>query len=239
MKILVIEDDPVLNRLLSLHLDAAGYGVASAPGGAQGLRLAEETAFDLVLLDVMMPEVDGWEVCRQLRARSDVPIILLTAKTLQQDVIQGLLLGADDYIKKPFHMQELDLRIEAVLRRAAASRQPRGLLYDDGILAIDGEGGVVTGRGQVIHLSPTEFRLLACLATYHGRVVPHEMLLTQAWGSEYSGDTSVLSVYIRYLRRKLERIPDSPRYIHTEWGMGYRFAAEPAPGAEAEATAKA
>ncbi len=230
MKILVIEDDPSLNRLLCLHLDVAGYSVSSAAGGAEGLRLASESEFDLVLLDVMMPDVDGWQVCERLRQVSDVPIIMLTAKVQQADIIRGLQLGADDYIRKPFNIRELDLRIESVLRRSVREHPQDGALYDDGILCIDAAAGVVTARGEVVRLSPTEFRLLSCLAAHHGQVVPHEVLLTTAWGSEYSGDTAVLSVYIRYLRQKLGQIPNSPHYIHTEWGVGYRFAAQPAAG---------
>ncbi len=163
-----------------------------------------------------------------------MPIILLTAKAMQQDVIRGLLLGADDYVRKPFNMQELDLRIEAVLRRSAPNRAVEdGPLYDDGLLRIDAAAGLVTLHDEPVHLTPTEFRLLACLAANPGRATAHETLLTQAWGPEYSGDTSVLSVYIRYLRQKLERTSDGPRYIHTVWGVGYRFAAEVA-GPEAE-----
>jgi DNA-binding response OmpR family regulator len=234
MRVLVIEDDVALNRLLSLHLHALGYDVISALGGADGLKQASEHAVGLVLLDVMMPEVDGWEVCRRLREVSTVPIIMLTAKTQQQDIIRGLQLGADDYIKKPFNLQELDLRIQAVLRRAADGRSCEGLVYDDGILSIDVTAGLVIGRGEVLHLSPTEFRLLSCLVAHEGRVLSHEFLLTQAWGAEYSGDTKVLSVYVRYLRQKLAQIPDSPTYIHTVWGTGYRFDPEPAaPGAPA------
>jgi two-component system KDP operon response regulator KdpE len=228
MKVLVIEDDVALNRLLSLHLHALGYEVTSAQGGAEGLRLAGESAVDLVLLDVMMPDIDGWEVCQRLRAASDVPIILLTAKTLQQDIIRGLMLGADDYIKKPFNLHELDLRIEAVLRRSAGSHTGDDLIYDDGVLSIDVAAGEVLGRGQVIHLTPTEFRLLACLAAHHGQVMAHDTLMTEAWGPQYAGDTKMLSVYVRYLRQKLAQIPDSPSYIHTEWGVGYRFGARPA-----------
>jgi two-component system, OmpR family, alkaline phosphatase synthesis response regulator PhoP len=236
MKILVIEDDPALNRLLSLHLYAHGYEVVSALGGAEGLRLAGECAIDLVLLDVMMPEIDGWEVCQRLRETSNVPIIMLTAKIQQQDIIHGLILGADDYIKKPFNLHELDLRIEAVLRRCAGANSNDGPLYDDGILCIDTEMGVVRGRGDVIHLSPTEFRLLACLAARSGQIMPHEALVTEVWGPQYADDTKMLSVYIRYLRQKLGQIPNSPPYIHTVWGVGYRFAAPPAAtGMEGEA----
>jgi DNA-binding response OmpR family regulator len=226
MRILVIDDEPALNRMLSLHLEAAGYDICSALNGAEGLRLASENQIDLVLLDVMMPGIDGWEVCQRLRAQSDVPIIMLTAKTQQADVISGLQLGADDYIKKPFNLRELDLRIEAVLRRSFATHPEDGMLFDDGILCIDSRAGVATARGEVVHLSPTEFRLLSCLAEHQGRVVPHEVLLNQAWGAEYSGDTAVLTVYVRYLRQKLAQILHSPRYIHTVWGVGYRLAPE-------------
>ncbi len=223
MLLLIIEDDITLSRLLASHLQSLGYTALTAASGPEGLRLAQEAKPDLVILDVMMPTMDGWEVCRRLRAASDVPILMLTAKGAQEDVIQGLELGADDYIKKPFDLRELELRIEAILRRGGSARGDETGVYDDGVLRIDLERRFVTRQGQPVHLTPTEFRLLAYLLRRRGRVVPHVELLTEVWGPEYAEDTANLSVYVRYLREKLEEVPGEPRYICTEWGVGYRF----------------
>ena len=223
MKLLIIEDDITLSRLLGGHLQSLGHEVTTATGGAEGLRLAGEAAPDLVILDVMMPGMDGWEVCRHLRATSTVPILMLTAKGTQEDVIQGLELGADDYLKKPFDLRELELRIKAILRRSEEAPRDQANVYDDGSLRVDLERRLVLRQGQRVHLTPTEFRLLSYLLRHQGRVVPHEELLTEVWGPEYIQETANLSVYVRYLREKLESVPGDPRYIFTEWGVGYRF----------------
>jgi len=224
LKLLIIEDDITLNRLLAGHLQSLGYEVLSASGGAEGLELAEKAKPALVILDIMMPGMDGWQVCRRLRTTSTVPILMLTAKGAQEDVLQGLELGADDYLKKPFDLRELELRIEAILRRSGAgAMRDQKNVFDDGILRIDLERRQVVRRGQAVHLTPTEFRLLSYLMRQRGRVVPHQELLTEVWGPEYVQDTANLSVYVRYLREKLEIVPGEPRYICTEWGVGYRF----------------
>ena len=224
MKILIIEDDATLNRLLVLHLTHKGYETVSALGGVEGLLLATRVQPDLVLLDVMMPVMDGWEVLERLRRESDVPVVLLTAKAMTPDVIHGLKLGADDYIRKPFNLEELDLRIEAVLRRASQGVTGRlKSCYEDDILLVDADRHLVLRRGREVHMSRTEFRLLCYLIENQRRVVSHEQALTHVWGPEYAADDSVLAVYIRYLRQKLEDNPSQPRYIHTEWGVGYRF----------------
>lgn len=220
-RILVIEDDPTMRRLLTAHLRSNGHESLDADGGEAGLQVAAREGPDLVLLDVMMPQMDGWEVCRRLRAVSDVPIILLTAKTMQHDVIRGLSLGADDYIRKPFNLHELTLRVEAVLRRQR-SDDAGPMVYDDGTLRVDHQRRLVALAGQPVHTTPTEFRLLSYLVQHAGRTVPHRELLTAVWGAEYADDTSILPVYIRYLRQKLET-DRGPRYINTEWGAGYSF----------------
>ena len=223
MKILIIEDDVTLNRLLVLHLTHKGYEVVSALGGMEGLLAATRERPDLVLLDVMMPVMDGWEVLQRLRQESDVPVVLLTAKVMTHDVIHGLQLGADDYIRKPFNLQELDLRLEAVLRRAK-SGDAGGckLCYDDGRLYVDADQRLVLRGGEEIHLSPTEFRLLCYLIEHRPRVMAHEQILTHVWGPEYAADVGVLSVYIRYLRQKLEDTPSQPRNSTRSggWGIG-------------------
>jgi DNA-binding response OmpR family regulator len=238
LRLLIIEDDTTLNRLLAGHLRSLGYEVHAALGGLEGIRMASQAKPDLVVLDIMMPGMDGWEVCRRLRGSSDIPILMLTAKGAQEDVIQGLELGADDYLKKPFDLRELELRIEAILRRrgGAEGDVKGGALYDDGTLRVDLDRRVVTRQGQSVHLTPTEFRLLSYMMRQGGRVVPHEELLTEVWGPEYSQDTANLSVYVRYLREKLESIPGEPRYICTEWGVGYRFARQPASAAAGAAS---
>lgn len=224
MKLLIIEDDQVLNRLLTEHLRNVGHDVLSANGGLEGLELIRNYSPDLVLLDIMMPGMDGWQTCRRLREVSDVPVLILTAKGAEDDVIKGFQLGADDYIKKPFNLQELELRVEAVLRRSANRRLDDASDYDDGVLHIDLGRRMVVRRGDPVHLTPTEFRLLSYLLRHRDRVVPHSELLSEVWGPRYVDDTASLSVYVRYLREKLEDNPATPRYICTEWGVGYRFA---------------
>jgi DNA-binding response OmpR family regulator len=231
MKLLLIEDDAILARTVTTGLLRRGYEVRTTADGPAGLALAATWAPDLVILDVMMPGMDGWEVCRRLRERDDTPVIMLTAKGTQADVIQGLTLGADDYIKKPFDIEELALRAEAVLRRARARETnvdaDAGAIFDDGRLRIDLERRVVQRDGRPVHLTPTEFRLLACLMRQHGRFVTHGELLREVWGPGYADETANLAVYIRYLREKLEETPASPQYICTEWGIGYRFTEPP------------
>lgn len=222
-KLLVIEDDPTLNQLLTRNLERKGFEVLSATHGKQGLRLAYQNHPDLVILDVMMPEIDGWQVCERLREVSDVPIVLLTAKISQDDVMRGLQLGADDYVKKPFNLSELELRIKAILRRTSMEHRDYDPLYEDSTLRIHLERRQILRHGTAVHLTPTEFRLLSYLVRNRGHVVPREELLTEVWGPEYIDDTSCLSLYIRYLRAKLEEVPSNPQYIRTEWGVGYRF----------------
>ena len=225
IKLLIIEDDGTLARGLAANLELLNYEVRMAPNGLAGLQLVAEWEPDLVLLDVMMPGMDGWEVCRRLRKIKDTPIIMLTARGMRQDVIQGLTSGADDYVRKPFDMQELELRIKALLRRSQPQADDNVDLFDDGRLLIDLGRRTVLSRGQPVHLTPTEFRLLAHLVRRLGRVVAHEDLVRAVWGPNYADETTNLGVYIRYLREKLEATPSSPQYIRTEWGIGYRFTA--------------
>jgi two-component system, OmpR family, KDP operon response regulator KdpE len=230
-KLLSIEDDATLARGLAANLELLNYDVRIAANGLAGLQLVSEWEPNLVLLDVMMPGMDGWEVCRRLRKITDTPIIMLTARGMRQDVIQGLSTGADDYVRKPFDMQELELRIKAVLRRSQPQADDNVELFDDGQLQIDLERRLVKCGGQPVHLTPTEFRLLAHLVHRLGHVVPHEELVRAVWGPNYADETANLGVYIRYLREKLEVTPSSPQYICTEWGIGYRFTAAPKPDA--------
>jgi two-component system KDP operon response regulator KdpE len=224
-KILVIDDDVELNKMLHLTLQRKGFDVKSVTSGPDAMRAAYEYHPDIIILDIMMPDMDGWQVCERLREISDVPIIMLTAKVEEDSVVQGFLLGADDYVKKPFSVKELELRIRAVLKRAQMKKRLASpMLYEDQQLRIDLEQRKVFRDGRMIHLTPTEFKLLSYLVRHKGEVVVHEELLKEVWGPAYTDATSSLSLYIRYLREKLERDPGDPRYIRTEWGVGYWFA---------------
>jgi DNA-binding response OmpR family regulator len=226
-KILVIDDDVGLLNLMRIGLEREGFNVVTARGGKEGLRRAYETHPDLILLDVMMPGMDGWMTCQRLRYVCDTPIIMLTAKASRTDVVKGLSLGADDYLTKPCNLEELKARIQTVLRRSGASTTDQWrAAYDDGHLRIDLTDGTVTRRGEAIPLSPTESRLLMYLVCQRGRIVPKKELLLSVWGPEYEDEDGYLSVYIRYLRRKIEDDPSDPRYIQTRWRVGYYFAGD-------------
>jgi two-component system KDP operon response regulator KdpE len=224
--ILVIDDDKDLTLMLKAQLERSDYQVVVASSGQEGLQKAYQTRPDLIILDVMMPGMDGWEVCRRLRELSNVPIIMLTARSLKGDVVRGLEIGADDYLTKPFSAAELDARIQAVLRRSAAqngSPSSRTSFYTNGHLTIDFDRRIVTVRGERVEFTPTEFKLLTTLVRNEGRVLPHRYLLTEVWGPEYADEVDYVKLYIRYLRLKIEDDPSDPVYIQTEWGIGYRF----------------
>ena len=224
-KILVIDDDSGLLTLLRLGLEREDFTVITANGGKEGLKRAYETRPDAIILDIAMPEMDGWLTCQRLRQICDTPIIMLTARTTQEDILKGLSMGADDYLTKPCSFDELKARIRTVLRRTrAGSRDTWRDVYDDNNLCIDLKDGTVARRGEMISLTPTESRLLLYMVSQKGRIVSHKELLTSVWGSEYAEEVGYLSVYIRYLRRKIEDDPANPRYIRTRWGMGYYFA---------------
>lgn len=225
-KVLFIDDDIQLSEMVDLVLTELGFQVELAYDGTTGLRKAYEVKPDIIVLDIMMPGMDGWQTCQRFREMTDVPIIMLTALGSQDNVIKGLNLGADDYLVKPVTAQELAARIRALLRRVSRTngngQKKQPILTQDN-LVIDLNKYEVTLDGERVDLSPTEFRLLAVLAKYKGRVLPHEFLLTEVWGAEYAGEIDYLRLYISYLRRKLERDPSNPTLIHNEWGIGYRF----------------
>jgi DNA-binding response OmpR family regulator len=224
--VLLIDDDPGLLTLLRLGLERDGFAVHTAPNGKEGIRAAYEHHPDVIILDIMMDGMDGWTTCQRLRQVCDTPIIMLTALTSGSDIVKGLSLGADDYLTKPCDFAELRARIRALLRRsggdidAAETRR----IYDDGVLHVDPWSGIVKLRGQVVDLTPTESRLLMYLARQRGRIVSRRELLVNVWGPEYAKEVGYLSVYIRYLRRKIEQDPANPRYICTRWKVGYYFA---------------
>jgi two-component system KDP operon response regulator KdpE len=228
-KILVVDDEPRIVRLVRSNLEKNGYQVLAAMDGESALSQAELHELDVIILDIMMPRMDGWEVCRRIREFSTVPIIMLTAKGEEYDKIKGLEMGADDYITKPFSLPELMARIRAVLRR---TRLPNAVKHEPvfalGGFSVNFAQRKVTARGQDVRLSPTEYKLLYELVTNAGRVVLHQDLLAKVWGREYRDETEYLRVYVRYLRQKIEDEPSSPKLILTEPGVGYRFA-QPAP----------
>ncbi|MEA4908230.1 MAG: response regulator transcription factor [Anaerolineaceae bacterium] len=222
-KLLIIDDEITLTKMIDKIFSPKGFEVISASNGPEGLRVAYNSHPDVIILDIMMPEMDGYEVCRRLRGMSDVPILLLTAKVLEEDLVRGFEAGADDYVKKPFSIKELEARVTSLLKRTT-SRASEKTVYDDGKLRIGLEDQHVYRNGKLIHLTPTEFRLLSCLVKESGAVQAHAKLLTEVWGEGYMDDTACLSLYIRYLREKLEEDPSDPKYIRTQWGTRYWFA---------------
>jgi DNA-binding response OmpR family regulator len=223
-KVLVIDDEPGLLTLVQVGLAQEGFQVLAASNGKDGLRMAYDNRPDVILLDIMMPEMDGFDVCQRLRHVCDTPILMLTAKSDRQDIIKGLTLGADDYITKPFNLDELRARIHTILRRTGPKMgNSWRSVYDDGYLRVDLTEGTVWRDGEEIHLAPTESRLLMYLVSQKGRTVPQEELLTSVWGPQCATESGYLSVYVRYLRRKIEDDPSKPRYVRTRWGVGYYF----------------
>jgi len=222
--ILVVDDDRKLVELIKLYLERDGYRVLTAYDGQEALELARERRPNLIILDLMLPKIDGLNVCEILRRESEVPIIMLTAKTTERDRITGLDLGADDYITKPFSLGELLARVRAVLRRAEGREGPEELIY--GELRIDFRRHEVSLGGKPVDLTPTEFRLLAALAREPGRAFTRLQLIHEALGYDFTGFERTIDVHIKNLRRKIEPDPRNPRYIKTIFGVGYRFAPE-------------
>ncbi len=224
-KVLIVDDDETMNELVRVNLQPRGYEMISATSGVKAIEIVREYKPDLVVLDVMMPEMDGYEVCKQLREFTDIPVLFLTAKGREQDLVRGFEVGGDDYVRKPFSLRELEARIQALLKRSVRVERDRVITqFNDGNLRIDLESGHVYRAGRMVHLTPTEFRLLSCLVHNMGMVITHEDLLRNAWGENYTDATASLSLYIRYLREKIEDDPSLPRYIITKWGIGYWFA---------------
>ncbi|PWH20593.1 MAG: DNA-binding response regulator [Ardenticatenia bacterium] len=223
-RILVVDDEPRMRRFIHMNLDLEGYQVLEASNGLEAIKRVREDLPDLVLLDVMMPEMDGFETLREIRQFSNVPVIMLTVKGDEDDKVRGLELGADDYVTKPFGPRELSSRIKAVLRRAEIpAPAEQSIVRVDDRLQIDFNLRQVIVDGQVIKLRPTEYRLLYHLVNNAGWTMPHETLLAKVWGHEYRDETHYLRLYITYLRQKIEKDPANPQYILTERGIGYRF----------------
>jgi DNA-binding response OmpR family regulator len=223
-RILVIDDEPMIVEPVSYNLKQEGFEVVTATDGEAGLKLAETGNFDLILLDLMLPGIDGLEICRTLRKQSEIPIIMLTAKEGEIDRVLGLELGADDYITKPFSMRELLARVKAVLKRTGTAEPvSQGQTINCDGLKIDLLGHEVLVNGEVVNLSSKEFELLRVLASHPGQVLTREQLLDLVWGNDYFGDTRTVDVHIRWLREKIEADPGAPQFILTVRGTGYKF----------------
>ncbi len=234
-KILVIEDDADIARLVELHLRDEGYSVTVATDGRKGFRQAVENPFDLVILDLILPGMDGLEVCRRIRGRPDyTPILMLTAKSADVDRILGLELGADDYLVKPFNVRELLARVRALFRRVEAlgakdPDAPRKAIRS-GELSIDPEKRKVSVRGKTVQLTAREYDLLLEFARHPGKVYTRAQLLDKVWGDSYQGYEHTVNSHINRLREKIEKDPARPGYVLTVWGVGYRFAEPGDPG---------
>ena len=222
-KILVIDDEETTVQLITILLERRGYEVIKAYRAEDGLRKAYRNQPDLVLLDIMMPDMDGWDVCKRLREMSDVPIIFLTARGETKDVVRGLEMGADDYIVKPYDNDELVARVKAHLRRSPKPNMSEELVFDGGDFRVNFMNREVRVRNELKHLTPKEFNLLGVLVRNAGRVVPRTELVSEAWGEEYSDAIDSLKLYIHYLRQKIEVDAQRPEYILTSRGVGYRF----------------
>ena len=225
MRILVVDDDAPSVKMISFLLREEGYDVVSADNGSAALELLEREPPDLALLDVMMPHMDGFEVCRRIRQRMDVPIIFLSAKGETADKVAGLQLGADDYLAKPFEPAELLARVKAVLRRAEtfAGEDTQSRLTVGEITLEPVSNRIIFADGRKTELTPIEFRLLYCLMRNAGRILSHDLLMNAVWGYDYEGYSNQIAVYMHRLRSKIEDDPDHPKYLTTIRGLGYKF----------------
>lgn len=222
-RVLVVDDETRMIGFIRMNLELEGYQVVEAHNGLQALDMIRTQIPDIVLLDVMMPELDGFETLRLLREFSDIPVIMLTAKGDENDIVYGLELGADDYVTKPFGPRELSSRIKAVLRRHETKSPDEAILKIDDRLSVDFNQREVIVEGKRVKLRPTEYRLLFHLIENAGWTVPHDQLLAKVWGYEYRDEAHYVRLYVNYLREKIEEDPANPRYILTERGVGYRF----------------
>jgi two-component system KDP operon response regulator KdpE len=234
--VLIVDDEPRLVDVVRITLEIDGYRVITAANGLEACERLKSDLPDLVVLDVMMPEMDGFETLQRIRAVSSVPVLMLTVRSEEADRIRGLEIGADDYLAKPFSSRELQSRVKALLRRTFTPAPPRKTrIVVDEDLTIDFGSREVWVRGAKVTLRPTEYRLLYHLVNNAGRLMTHEALLAKVWGPEYRDESHYLRLYITYLRQKLERNPQQPKYILTERGMGYRFReVEPASAEESQ-----
>ncbi|MEZ5099016.1 MAG: response regulator transcription factor [Thermoleophilia bacterium] len=224
--ILLIDDEPSVHDVVGAYLRKDGFEVVGATAGHEGMALAERIGPALVVLDLMLPDLPGEEICREIRSRSDVPILMLTARAAEDERVRGLAMGADDYLTKPFSPRELVARVHAILRRVRSVEAPlvATLSFDDGRLEIDTVGRVVRIDGRVVDLTPSEYRLLVALARYPGRAYSRFELVNRVQGFEFDGFERVIDAHVKNLRRKIEPDPREPRYVETVYGVGYRLA---------------
>ena len=223
MRILVVDDEKLLVKGVKFNLENEGYEVECAYDGAAAVEMARNGRYDLIILDVMMPEVDGKEACLRIREFSNVPIIMLTARSEDADKLMGFECGADDYVTKPFNILELKARVRALLRRAAGAQRSRGTVLTAGDLSLNTEERVAVRDGKVVDLTAKEYDLIELLMRNPRRVYSRENLMNVVWGYTYAGDYRTVDVHIRRLREKLEKNPAEPEYIMTKWGVGYYF----------------
>jgi DNA-binding response OmpR family regulator len=222
--ILVVEDEDFLRSLLQVSLEKEGYAVLTASDGAQAIRIFMDSPIDLILLDVLMPKMSGFEVCAEIRKRSDVPIVMLTALNSPDDTVQGFELGADDFISKPFTFKEVHARLQAILRRISWAReQPSFVIMTHGQVTINDEEHTVTARNEPVHLTPIEYQLLHFLMSNPNRPISKEVLFKEVWGYDFTGGTNLVEVAMRRLREKIEMNPSTPEYLITVRGSGYKF----------------
>ncbi len=223
-KVLVVDDEKLIVKGIRFSLEQDGFEVSSAYDGEEALKLAQESSFDMILLDVMLPKMDGFAVCQHIREFSNVPIIMLTAKGDDMDKILGLEYGADDYITKPFNILEVKARIKAIMRRSGSTAQKEEpSLVENGDIRMDRDSRRFYINDQEINLTSKEFDMMLLLVTNPNKVYSREALLTAVWGEDYPGDARTVDVHIRRLREKIEKNPSEPRYVQTKWGVGYFY----------------
>ena len=224
-KVLVVDDEKLIVKGIRFSLEQDGMEVTCAYDGEEALRLAQENKFDMILLDIMLPKMDGFEVCQAIREFSNMPIVMMTAKGDDMDKILGLEYGADDYITKPFNILEVKARIKAIMRRTAASepKEENSKVIESGDLKLDCESRRLFVQGREINLTAKEFDLLELLVMNPNKVYSRENLLNLVWGYEYPGDVRTVDVHVRRLREKIEPNPSEPKYVHTKWGVGYFY----------------
>ena len=225
-RVVVVDDEPSVQEVVRAYLEKDGYHVFVAGSGGEGLALAERIKPGLIVLDLMLPDRSGEDICREIRSRSDVPILMLTAKASEDERVEGLALGADDYLVKPFSPRELVARVRAILRRTQGTETPLvgTLSYDDGALAIDTIAHEVRRDGELVELTPNEYKLLVTLARYPGRVYSRFELINHVQGYECEGYERTIDAHVKNLRKKIEPDPKQPRYVETVFGTGYRLA---------------
>lgn len=224
-KVLVVDDEKLIVKGIRFSLEQDGMEVTCAYDGEEALRLAQENKFDMILLDIMLPKMDGFEVCQAIREFSNMPIVMLTAKGDDMDKILGLEYGADDYITKPFNILEVKARIKAIMRRTVASepKEENSKVIESGDLKLDCESRRLFVQGREINLTAKEFDLLELFVMNPNKVYSRENLLNLVWGYEYPGDVRTVDVHVRRLREKIEPNPSEPKYVHTKWGVGYFY----------------